>query len=62
VRSVLGFGGLLPSGDIYVVLLFARVSISRDIADMFRNATMNLKVALLPFLDRPVFVVPNYEQ
>ena len=62
VRSVLGFGGLLPSGDIYVVLLFTRITISRDTADMFRNATMNLKVALLPFLDRPVFVVPNYEQ
>jgi two-component system NtrC family sensor kinase len=62
VRSVLGFGGLLPSGDIYVVLLFARVSISRDSADIFRNAAMNLKVALLPFLERPVFVIPNYEQ
>ncbi|HMD83158.1 MAG TPA: hypothetical protein VKO18_00495 [Terriglobia bacterium] len=62
VRSVLGFGGLLPSGDIYVVLLFTRVTISKDTADMFRNATMNLKVAMLPFLDRPVFEVPNYEQ
>jgi hypothetical protein len=62
VRSVLGFGGLLPSGDIYVVLLFTRVTISRDTADMFRNATMNLKVALLAFLDRPVFVVQKYEQ
>ena len=62
VRSVLGFGGLLPSGDLYAVLLFARVSISRDSADIFRNAAMNLKVALLPFVDRPVFGIPNYEQ
>jgi hypothetical protein len=58
VRSVLGFGGLLPSGDVYVVLLFTRVHISRDTADIFRNAAMNLKVALLAFLDRPVFVTP----
>jgi|SRR5208283_1564397 len=62
VRSVLGFGGLLPSGDLYAVLLFARVSISRDSADIFRNAAMNLKVALLPFVDGPVFGIPNYEQ
>jgi hypothetical protein len=62
VRSVLGFGGLLPSGDIYVVLPFTRVSTPRDIADTFRNAAMNLKVALLPFVDRPVFGIPHYEQ
>ena len=62
VRSVLGFGGLLPSGDLYAVLLFARVSISRDSADIFRNAAMNLKVALLPSVDRPVFGVQKYEQ
>lgn len=62
VRSVLGFGGLLPSSDLYVALLFARVTISKDTADMFRNAAMNLKVALLPFIDRPVFGIPNYEQ
>ena len=31
-------------------------------ADTFRNASMNLKVALLPFVDRPVFGIPNYEQ
>jgi hypothetical protein len=62
VRSVIGFGGLLSSGDLYAVLLFARVSISRDSADIFRNAAMNLKVALLPFVDRPVFGIPNNEQ
>jgi two-component system, NtrC family, sensor kinase len=37
VRSVLGFGGLLSSGDLYAVLLFTRVSISRDSADIFRK-------------------------
>jgi hypothetical protein len=62
VRSVLGFGGLLPSGDIYAVLLFTRVSIPRHVAETFRNATMNLKVALLPFVDQPVFVNPDHEQ
>jgi len=55
VRSVLGFGGLLPSGDVYAVLLFSRARILRETAELFRNAAMNLKLALLPLLERPVF-------
>lgn len=49
VRSVLGFGGLLPGGDVFAVLMFCRVPVPRAVADMFRNAAMNLKLALLPF-------------
>ena len=49
VHSVLGFGGLLPGGDVFAVLMFCRVAVSRATADMFRNAAMNLKLALLPF-------------
>jgi two-component system NtrC family sensor kinase len=49
VQSVLGFGGTLPEGDVFTVLMFCRVAVSRATADMFRNAAMNLKLALLPF-------------
>jgi hypothetical protein len=35
---------------------------SKYSADIFRNAAMNLKVALVPFADVPVFGIPNYEQ
>ncbi len=55
IRSVLGFGGLLPSGDVYAVLMFAQVPIAKSVADIFRNAAMNLKLGLLPLLERPVF-------
>jgi hypothetical protein len=55
IRSVIGFGGLLPSGDVYAVLMFTRVSLARSTADLFRNAAMNLKLALLPLVARPVF-------
>lgn len=55
VRSVLGFGGVLPSGEIYAVLMFTRISVSRDTANVFRNAAMNLKLALLPFMEKPLF-------
>ncbi len=58
IRSVLGFGGLVPTGDVYdvyTVLMFTRVQVSKAAADIFRNAAMNLKLALLPVLDLPVF-------
>jgi len=49
IRSVIGFGGLLPSGSVFTVLLFTRVEVPKSTADMFRNAAMNTKLALLPF-------------
>ncbi len=55
IRSVLGFGGVLPSGDVFAVLLFTRMLIQRETADIFRNAAMNAKVALLPFDHGPIF-------
>jgi hypothetical protein len=62
IQSVLGFGGLLPSGDIYAVLMFTRVKISKATADIFRNAAMNIKVALLPFLGHSIFQSGNHER
>lgn len=55
IRSVIGFGGLFPSGDMYAVLMFTKVFVPRNTADMFRNAAMNVRVALLPFSEGPVF-------
>jgi hypothetical protein len=51
IRSVVGFGGVLPTGDVFAVLLFSKVPIARDTADLFRNAALNVKVGLLPFVD-----------
>ncbi len=52
IRSVLGFGGRLPLGDIFVVVLFARVHVPRETAEMFRTLALNLKLAVLPFEER----------
>lgn len=49
IRSVLGFGGVLPNGDIFAVILFARVEIPRPTAEMFKTMALNVKLALLPF-------------
>ena len=55
VRSVLGFGGLLPSGDLFATILFAKQPIPRATADMFRTLALNVKVAILPFAGGRVF-------
>lgn len=46
VRSVLGFGGMLVTGEFYAVVLFTRVPISPESADRFRNVALDLKLAI----------------
>ena len=55
IRSVLGFGGLLPSGELFATILFSRTPIPREVADLFKTLALNVKVALLPFAGRRVF-------
>lgn len=49
IRSVLGFGGMLPSGNLIAIILFSKVFISRDTAEMFKTLALNVKMAALPF-------------
>jgi hypothetical protein len=55
IQSVLGFGGLLASGDLFAVILFSKVPIPPDAADQFRVVGLNLKIAILPFARKPLF-------
>ena len=48
IRSVVGFGGLLPTGDLFGVILFARVHVSVASADRFRSLALDLKTCLIP--------------
>ena len=55
IQSVLGFGGLLSSGDLFAVILFSKVAIPPDAADQFRVVGLNLKIAILPFARKTLF-------
>ena len=55
IRSVVGMGGLLPSGEIFAVILFARVDISPEVAALFRMIALSVKLAFLPFAPYEVF-------
>lgn len=49
IKSVLGLGGLLPSGNLFVVIMFSKVPITSEAASMFRPISPRVNQALLPF-------------
>lgn len=55
IRSVLGFGGVLLSGELFAVILFSRVPIPEKTAERFRPLALNALSAVLPFDDGAVF-------
>ena len=55
VRSVLGFGGPLPSGDIFTVILFSKVKLEEGVGELFKTLALNVKLALQPLEARGVF-------
>ena len=46
VRSVLGFGGLLRSGELYAIILFSRAPITKASASRFRSIALDVRSAL----------------
>lgn len=59
VRSVLGFGGILPSGNLYTVIMFTKVSLPPETIQIFRSLALSVKLALLPFDGLTVFAKPG---
>lgn len=55
IRSVLGFGGILATGDLFAVILFATVHVPASAADRFRTLALDVKSAFSKFNDRTVF-------
>jgi hypothetical protein len=49
IRSVLGFGGMLPSGNLFATIMFTRTHVPRETADLFANVALAVKLAILPF-------------
>lgn len=56
IKSAVGFGGLLPSRNLFAIIVFSKVPISKQVALAFRPFALNTKIALLPFDDgHPIF-------
>lgn len=55
IASVLGFGGLLPTRDLFAVILFSRAVIPAVTAELFKPLSLSVKVAVVPFAEEQVF-------
>lgn len=55
IKSVLGFGGMLPSGNLFAVMLFSRVAIPETTARLFKTLPLSIKMAILPFEKKHAF-------
>lgn len=54
IESVLGFGGVLPGGDFFAIILFSKVKIPPAACELFKTLALAARVAVLP-IGRRVF-------
>ena len=55
IRSVLGFGGVLGTGDLFAVILFATVHVPTTAAQRFRTLALDVKSSFSKFSEGNVF-------
>jgi two-component system NtrC family sensor kinase len=55
IRSVIGFGGMISSTDLLATILFTKVPIPPDVADLFKVIGLNVRLALMPFARKQLF-------
>jgi len=48
IRSTVGFGGVLPSGELFAVLLFTRVALTQAVADLLRSLALTVQALVMP--------------
>jgi hypothetical protein len=58
IRSVVGCGGVLPSGELFALILFTRLLLSEPTADLFRTLALSIKATIVPYTFR-VFTSPS---
>ena len=55
IKSVLGFGGILPSGSLFTIILFSKVKIPKITAQLFKTLPLNIKMSIIPFDRKDIF-------
>ena len=49
IASVIGFGGVLPNGDFFALVMFSKVTVPAASAARFRSVALDVKASLHPF-------------
>jgi two-component system NtrC family sensor kinase len=55
IKSVIGFGGMISSTDLLATILFTKVPVTPEVADLFKVIGLNVRLALIPFARKPLF-------
>ena len=55
VKSVLGYGGVLSTGNLFAVIMFSKTSIPQQTVDGFKDLAAGTKEAIQSYVDGPVF-------
>jgi hypothetical protein len=55
VKSVFGFGGMLPAGNLFAFILFTKISIPRSTANSFKWIAAYARIAVASFDEGAVF-------
>lgn len=55
IQSVLGCGGMLPSGSLFVVIMFSKTEIPKSTAEIFKSLAVSIKVSIVMFDEIAVF-------
>ena len=55
IKSIVGFGGVLPLASMFAIILFSRAPIKREVAQLFMPLALSAKNPLLSFAGRPFF-------
>ncbi|MBC8553021.1 MAG: hypothetical protein H8D23_25630 [Candidatus Brocadiales bacterium] len=61
IKSAMGFGGMLPTGNLFALLVFSKTKIPRNTANLFKNIALHVRMALLPFVNEKIFVIDKDE-
>jgi hypothetical protein len=54
VRSVIGFGFLIPPTGLFAVIMFTRVRVPPHVAELFKTLALSVKLAILPYAAKPL--------
>jgi hypothetical protein len=58
IKSVIGFGGVLATGDLFACIMFLKVTVPKQTAELFQALAVSVKTAFLPFEWNSVFATP----
>jgi hypothetical protein len=47
IRTVLGFGGVLPAGELFAAILFSREAVPQTVAELFKGVAVSVKRTML---------------